>query len=118
MYLKAAFMQRDLSKIVDIDKRANKDLARIISDYAHERWSASRNIDPYFWRPVSQFLEGQLLLDMERLLNSDNVSEKKAGALCCYRSDNEKARELLKKYPDLLKQAESEKISWENIKEN
>src|SRR5690606_33852490 len=92
MYLKAAFMQRDLSKIADIDKRANRDLARIISDYAHERWSASRNIDPYFWRPVSQFLEGQLLLDMERLLNSGNVSEKKAGALCCYRSDNEKAR--------------------------
>ena len=118
MYLKAAFMQRDLSKIADIDKRANRDLARIISDYAHERWSASRNIDPYFWRPVSQFLEGQLLFDMERLLNSDNVSEKKAGALCCYRSDNEKARELLKKYPDLLEQAESEKISWENIKEN
>src|SRR5690606_13038936 len=38
MYLKAAFLQRDLSAILDIDKRANKDLARIISDFAHERW--------------------------------------------------------------------------------
>ena len=118
MYLKAAFMQRDLSKIVDIDKRANADLARIISDYAHERWAASRDIDPYFWRPVTQFLEGQLLLDMERLLQSNNASERKAGALCCYHSKNEKGQKLLKKYPDLLRQVESKKISWENIKDN
>jgi len=118
MYLKAAFMQRDLSKIVDIDKRANADLARIISDYAHERWAASRDIDPYFWRPVSQFLDDQLLLDMERLLNSDNMAEKKAGALCCHHSDNDRAKVLLKKHPDLLEQMENEKINWENVKEN
>src|SRR5690606_6398077 len=94
MYLKAAFMQRDLSKIVDIDKRANADLARIISDYAHERWAASRDIDPYFWRPVPQFLDDRLLSDMERLLNSDNVAEKMVGALCCYLSDNGRAKSL------------------------
>ena len=58
MYLKAAFMQRDLSEIIGVDERANKDLARIISDYAHERWAASRTIDPGFWRPVSNYLEG------------------------------------------------------------
>ena len=116
MYLKAAFMQRDLSKIVDIDKRANADLTRIISDYAHERWAASRDIDPYFWRPVSQFLEGQLLSDMERLLKSDNIAERKAGALSCYHSSNEKAKELLKKHPDLLGQVKNEKIGWENVK--
>src|SRR5690606_38509938 len=59
MYLKAAFMQQDLMGILSVDQRANKDLVRIISDYAHERWAASREIDPYFWRPVSQFLDGQ-----------------------------------------------------------
>ncbi|MCG2461882.1 EboA domain-containing protein [Flavobacteriaceae bacterium F89] len=118
MYLKAAFMQRDLGKIVDIEKRANPDLARIISDYAHERWAASRDIDPYFWRPVGQFLKGQLLSDMDRLLQSDNVTERKAGALCCYRSNNEKARELLQQYPDLHGQAESKKISWKTLKAN
>ena len=56
MYLKAAFMERDLSQIESVDERANEDLTRIISDYAHERWAASRKIDPMFWRPVSKFL--------------------------------------------------------------
>ncbi len=116
MYLKAAFMQRDLSRIVDIDKRANADLARIISDYAHERWAASRDIDPYFWRPVTQFLEGQLLSDMDRLLQSDKETERMAGALCCYNSNNERANELLRKYPEELQQVENKKISWKNLK--
>ena len=81
MYLKTAFMQGDLSAILDIDERANKDLARIISDYAHERWAASRDIDPYFWRPVSKFLDDTLLLDMKRLLESGNPTENKGGSI-------------------------------------
>jgi len=46
MYLKSAFMQQDLKRIPEVEKMANKDLTRIISDYAHERWAASRDIDP------------------------------------------------------------------------
>lgn len=116
MYLKATFMQLDLSNILEIDKRANKDLARIISDYAHERWAASRDIDPLFWRPVSSFLNDTLLIDMERLLNSDNAAENKAGALCCYNSDRTEAKELLKKHPKLYEQVVNQNITWENIK--
>ena len=116
MYLKAAFMQLDLADILDVDKRANKDLARIISDYAHERWAASRDIDPLFWRPVSNFLEENLLKDMERLLKSDNKTENKAGALCCFYSNKNEAKELMKKYPWLHKQIDDEKITWHNLK--
>ena len=61
MFLKTAFMQGDLNAILDIDKRANKDLARIISDYAHERWAAGRTIDPHFWRPVPKYIDEALL---------------------------------------------------------
>lgn len=117
MYLKAAFMQRDLSDILDVDRRANGDLARIISDYAHERWAASRDVDPMFWRPVTKFLNDDILLDMERLLNSDDKRENRAGALCCYHSKNEKALKLLGKYPDLEASIASGKISWENLKD-
>ena len=116
MYLKAAFMQLDLSGILEIDKRANKDLTRIISDYAHERWAASRDVDPLFWRPVSGFLDANLLKDMERLLNSANDSENRAGALCCFHSNLPEAKMLLNEYPELYKQVTHNTVSWENIK--
>ena len=116
MYLKTAFMQGDLSAILDIDKRANKELTRIISDYAHERWAAGRDIDPYFWRPVSKFLDVALLSDMERLLNSENPIENRAGALCCYHSENPEAKKLLKSHQRMIQQIENKGLSWETLK--
>ena len=117
MYLKTAFMQGDLSAILAIDKRANKDLARIISDYAHERWVAGRDIDPYFWRPVPKFIGAELLEDMERLLKSENSIENRAGALCCYYSENTDAKNLLSGHQKLIQQIENVTLSWETIKE-
>lgn len=116
MYLKAAFMQQDLSRILDVDKRANADLARIISDYAHERWAASRDVDPLFWRPVGGFLDEGLLKDMKRLLQSNNTLENKAGALCCFRSDTTEATTLLNSYPDLRDAVANGNITWSNLK--
>lgn len=117
MFLKTAFMQGDISAILDIDKRANKDLARIISDYAHERWAAGRNIDPDFWRPVTRFIDASLLTDMVRLLNSDDIVENRAAALCCFHSQNEKAKNLLNRHQELVRQIENGKLSWKTLKE-
>lgn len=116
MFLKTAFMQGDLSAISDIDKRANKDLARIISDYAHERWAAGRDIDPDFWRPVAKFISTELLEDMARLLKSENTIENRAGALCCYYSENKDAKKLLNEHPKLIQQIENTTLSWETLK--
>lgn len=115
MYLKAAFMERNLSSILDIDTRANKDLTRIISDYAHERWAASRSVDPYFWRPVGKFLSEPLLDDMKRLLQSGNEKENLAAALACSVSDNPAAKTLLDSYPQLKNKIDQGLISWNNI---
>lgn len=116
MYLKAVFIESDLSKILSVDDRGNDDLSRIISDYAHERWAASRTINPLFWRPVSKSMNGQLLKDMQRLLSSESIVENEAGALCCYNSNDTDAKELLNGYPELLSKIEEGKLSWENIK--
>ncbi|MFD0797108.1 EboA domain-containing protein [Maribacter chungangensis] len=116
MYLKAAFMERDLSMIESVDERANADLARIISDYAHERWAASRKIDPMFWRPVSKFMDDTLLSDMERLMTSEDPVENKAGALCCYFSEDKRALALLEKHQNLKEQIASNKITWNTLK--
>lgn len=115
MYLKAVFIQRKLEDIIGVDERANKDLARIISDYAHERWAASRTIEPYFWRPVAKFLDETLLADMERLLKSRNVAENRVAALCCYYSDNPLAKTLMLNYPVLQHQITANKINWDTL---
>ncbi len=115
MYLKAVFIQRRLEDIRGVDERANKDLARIISDYAHERWAASRPINPYFWRPVAHFLEGILLEDMTRLLDSKVPADQIAGGLCCYNSDKKEAKALLKNYPEIQNKIIKQRIRWETI---
>ncbi len=116
MYLKAAFMQRDLSKILDVERRANRELARIISDYAHERWAASRDIDPEIWRPVSNFLEGVLVRDIKRLFDSTNPLENRAAALVCYHADSDSATTLLKAHPALKRKLENKSLTWQTIK--
>lgn len=116
MYLKAAFLQRDLSAIVDIDKRANKDLARIISDFAHERWAASRDIIPYFWRPVGGFIDDALLEDMKKLFESANEKEQMAAALSCAVSDNDHAKNLLNNNKILKQKVEQGLINWDTLK--
>lgn len=117
MYLKAAFMQQNLNDIVQVEKRGNKELARIISDYAHERWAASREIDPCFWRPVSNFINEKLLKDMKRLFSSDKIAERRAAGLCCYHSNSSEAKSLLKGFPELVNGIENGSITWRNIKE-
>ena len=99
MYLKAVFIGMDLKSINHVDKRANKTLATIISDYAHERWAASRTIDPVFWQPISNYLQGELVADVKRLFSSEDDREVKAATLVCYYSDLNIAAPLLQERP-------------------
>lgn len=117
MYLKAAFIERDLGKIMHIDERANKELSHIISDYAHERWAASREIEPRIWRPVGPFIDDRLLKDMTHLAKSDNAIENRVAALCCSVSDNTEAKTLLNENIELKNQIDNKKLSWENLKD-
>ncbi|NJB35033.1 MULTISPECIES: EboA domain-containing protein [Flavobacteriaceae] len=115
MYLKSAFMQQDLTKIIGVDEMANADLARIISDYAHERWAASRTIDPAFWRPVSNFLDGTLIDDIERLFKSKDAKERRAATLVCYHSKKKAAQQLLQINIEYLEEAKNGTLTWQNL---
>ncbi|WP_224483209.1 EboA domain-containing protein [Robertkochia aurantiaca] len=114
MYLKAAFMQRPLDGISGVEQRANAELARIISDYAHERWAADRDIDPSIWRPVTGYITGKLQDDMRRLSESENIAERRAAALCCYSDDNDQLRTLAIPFKEEI---ENGKLNWNNLKE-
>lgn len=112
LYLKCCFTDRPLYRIQGIDQRANKELARIISDYAHERWSAGRIVSPEFWRPVSSFIDDALLEDIKKLFNQKDDLQQLAAALVCYHSENQKAQDILSQYPAWQKKVESGEVNW------
>lgn len=69
MVLKALFVGSDLAPITGLDERANPELARILIDYANERWAAGRPVTSELWRPVRPFAEQadiKVMLDKAR----------------------------------------------------
>jgi len=115
LILKAFFTDKDIMRIPGIDVRANAELANTLRDYAHERWAAQRKINPYLWFFTSKFLNQSLLEDLKRVLSGGNLREKQAAALTLVHSGSESALKLLKEYPELLKDIQSEKVSWTNL---
>ena len=118
MYLKAAFMGRPLSGILYIAERANPELTRMINDYAQERWSADREIDPLFWRPTSYSMDTITLKNIKRLLQSKNMQQQYAGVLCCLNSNNPEAARLLAEFPSLKQAVTLGEISWKNLEKH
>jgi len=55
MILKALFVDSRLSPIIGLKDRANPELARILVDYAQERWAAGRPVTEELWIPVRPF---------------------------------------------------------------
>jgi len=73
MVLKALFVDSKLDPIIGLDQRSNPELARILCDYAHERWAASRPVTPELWRCVGPHATGEMLDDLLRASESDDV---------------------------------------------
>jgi hypothetical protein len=115
MVLKAFFMNKPVNRIIGLDQRANQNLARILSDYAHERWAASRPVNPLLWRPVSKFIDQHIFPDIQKLFLSGNDREIKAAALACSQSNYEPAKKLLNQYPEWKKQIEEGVLTWEQF---
>ncbi len=66
--LKALFVGSPLYQIMGLDERANKTLARILVEYAHERISADRVVSPELWRPVGPFIDDEIVSDIQWLM--------------------------------------------------
>jgi len=113
--LKALFIGSPLHAIQGIDRRANRTLARMLVEYAHERWAAGRSVSPALWRPVGPHAEGDILKDIEKVLTRDDPIQQMAAGLALSQSPSPEAKALLNQHPDittLIKQSDS---NWDSL---
>ena len=115
MVLKALFIGTSLDPIVGLDRRANPALARMLCDYAHERWAAARPVSPELWRCVGPHARGDMLADLGRVLEKGTGPERAAAALALSSSPDPAASGLLWAYPELSVAVSDHKISWQAI---
>lgn len=115
--LKALFVDSPLYLIQGIDERANQDLAHMLTEYAHERWSAGRTVSPELWRPVGPFIDEGNSADIEKVLKNPEEIQKQAAVLALSAGDSVEAKELLSKNKDLLDQVRAQSVSWDDIGE-
>jgi hypothetical protein len=113
LVMKAFFTDKSINQIIGLDQRANKELANMLSDYANERWAASRTVNPQLWRCVGKFIDEKNFPNIQRIYHSTDAIEKEAAALACYDSDYPAAKELVKQDDSLKSQIESGQLSWD-----
>ncbi|WP_299826564.1 EboA domain-containing protein [uncultured Pontibacter sp.] len=115
MVLKTLFVGKPIYRIYGIEKRVNPKLARMLSDYAHERWAAGRTVSPELWRSVGPYLDDTLLNDVKKLFAQPNDLEKAAAALACTQSNFAPAQELLNEHATLKESVMRGEITWDLI---
>lgn len=115
MVLKALFVGSLLAPIVGLDARANATLARMLRDYAHERWSAGRPVSPELWRCVGPFAAGEMLADLARVLESGQPAERAAAVLALRSAPDPAARLLLDRHAALCDSVAARGVDWGTV---
>jgi hypothetical protein len=115
MVLKALFVGSRLDPIVGLDGHRNPTLARMLCDYAHERWAAARPVSPELWRCVGPFAAGPVLDDFRRLFERGTVAEQQAAALALLDAKDPDAARLLESYRALASEARSGRTDWAKL---
>ena len=115
MILKALFVGSPLHLIQGLDRRANPELARMLLDYARERWAAKRSVSPEVWRSVGKFADAAMLADLERAITDPDPAQQAAAALACSQCSLPQAQALLARYPDLQASIQAGTLTWARL---
>lgn len=116
MVLKSLFIGVMLEPIQGLDQRANPELARILRDYAHERWAADRFVSPELWRCIGPFAKDEYLDDFQKVVDEGNETEKKGVALALSSApDSEKKDSLTAQLSQFSAAITSGELTWTAI---
>jgi hypothetical protein len=99
MVLKALFVGVPLHPVLGLDARANPALARMLFDYARERWAARRAVSPELWRCVGPYADDAALAAMGKVLAEGGAGERRAVVLALRGSPRAGAKALLARHP-------------------
>jgi len=114
MVLKALFIGSRLAPIDGLDDRANPELARILHEFAHERWAAGRSVSPELWRCVGRFaVDDADVADLAHALTL-GARHVHAAALALAASPSPQACAVLKARPDAQQVIDSG-LGWTNL---
>ena len=94
LVLKCLFIGVPLDPVVGLDRRANATLARILVEFARERWAAKRPVSPELWRCVGPFADEAGLAALERVLTTGTDLERQAAMLALRNCPLERARQI------------------------
>lgn len=110
LVLKCLFLDLPLEPIIGLEQRANPELARMLIDFARERWAAGRPVSPELWRCVGPHAEGERWDVLHHLLTQGNPWEQKAAALALRDSPDPRAADVLPSIP-----AEWRSLDWKQL---
>jgi hypothetical protein len=116
MIVKALFVGTTLHPIQGLDERRNPDLARMLRDYAHERWAAGRPVSPELWRCVGVHGSQDAVDDLAHVLATGGDLERRAAALALAESPIPRAREILENAPEFASALRTNDLTWDSIR--
>lgn len=115
MILKTLFVGSPLYLIQGLEERANPKLAKMLIDYAHERWTAKRSVSPEIWRLIGKFANTAMLADLERVITDPHPVQQAAAALACAKCPEPGAQALLARYPNLQAEIRAGRLTWNTL---
>jgi hypothetical protein len=115
LVVKALFIGSSLWPIQGLDERANPQLARMLVDFAHERWAASRSVSPELWRCVAPHADAQGIAALRRAFDAGGDKDRLAVALAVERSEAAGLLPLRDEMQELSARLADDNITWRDL---